>query len=134
SSHGRSVPEAPAAFDPTTTPSPSSWSRTARPQARSSREPGLWAMMTTMGAQTGTADHFVAFVDVLADALDDHDATGADLASRVHLSRFHLDRIVSGAGGRAPGSFRRRVLLERAAFRLLTTDRTVLDLAIEAGY
>ena len=91
-------------------------------------------MMTTMGMRTGTADHFVAFVDVLADALDEHDATGADLAARVHLSRFHLDRIVSATAGEPPGSFRRRVLLERAAFRLLTTDRTVLDLAIEAGY
>src|SRR5262245_36889250 len=91
-------------------------------------------MMATMGTQTGMDDRFVAFVDVLADALDDHEATGAVLASRVHLSRFHLDRIVSAAAGEPPGSFRRRVLLERAAYRLLTTDRTVLDLAIDAGY
>ena len=86
-----------------------------------------------MTSQTDDA-RFVAFVDVLEDALDDHDATGADLAARVHLSRFHLDRIVSAAAGEAPGSFRRRVLLERAAYRLLTTDRNVLDLAIDAGY
>jgi AraC-like DNA-binding protein len=80
------------------------------------------------------SDRFVAFVDVLSDGLDDHDITGADLAARVHLSRFHFDRIISAAAGEPPGSFRRRVLLERAAYRLLTTDRTVLDLAIEAGY
>ena len=79
-------------------------------------------------------DHFVTFVDVLSDALDDHDATGADLAARMHVSRFHLDRIVSATAGEPPASFRRRVLLERAAYRLLTTDRTVLDLAVEAGY
>ena len=78
--------------------------------------------------------HFVTFVDVLSDALDDHDATGADLAARMHVSRFHLDRIVSATAGEPPASFRRRVLLERAAYRLLTTDRTVLDLAVEAGY
>jgi AraC-like DNA-binding protein len=79
-------------------------------------------------------DPFVAFVDVLSDALDDHDATAADLASRVHLSRYHFDRIISATAGEPPATFRRRVLLERAAYRLVTTDRTVLDLAIEAGY
>src|SRR6476619_4548339 len=79
-------------------------------------------------------DHFRCFVDVLASALDDHDATAADLAARVHLSRFHLDRIVSTVGGEPPAALRRRVLLERAAYRLLSTRLTVLDVALEAGY
>jgi len=79
-------------------------------------------------------DRFAAFVDVLAAHLDDHQARGADLAARLHLSRFHLDRIVSSAGGESPARFRRRVLLERAAYRLLSRDRTVLDVAVEAGY
>ncbi|MFD2080116.1 Helix-turn-helix domain-containing protein [Actinopolymorpha cephalotaxi] len=80
------------------------------------------------------ADHFLGFVDVLASVLDDHDATAADLAARLHLSRFHLDRIVSSAGGEPPAALRRRVLLERAAYRLLSTQLTILDIAIEAGY
>ena len=33
-----------------------------------------------------------------------------------------------------PGPFRRRILLERSAYRLLTTGRTILDIAVEAGY
>ena len=45
------------------------------------------------------ADTFAAFVDVLADALDDHDASGDDLAARVHLSRFHLDRVIAAVAG-----------------------------------
>lgn len=53
------------------------------------------------------ADTFAAFVAVLAEALDDHDATAADLAGRHHLSRSHLDRVVA-AGGERPGAFRRR--------------------------
>jgi AraC-like DNA-binding protein len=73
-------------------------------------------------------------VDVLAGALDDHEATAEDLAGRLYLSRFHLDRIVASVAGESPSRFRRRVLLERAAFRLATTDRTVLDVAVEAGY
>ncbi len=77
---------------------------------------------------------FTAFVDVLADALDDHDASGDDLAARAHLSRFHFDRLVAAAAGEPPGAFRRRILLERAAYQLLTADRTVLEVAIDAGY
>ncbi|MGZ4632890.1 MAG: helix-turn-helix transcriptional regulator [Actinomycetes bacterium] len=80
------------------------------------------------------ADHFTSFVDVLAAALDDHDVTGDALAARLHLSRFHLDRIVSSVAGEPPAAFRRRVLLERAAYRLLTTDRRILDVGVEAGY
>jgi AraC family transcriptional regulator len=83
---------------------------------------------------TVAADTFVAFVDVLADALDDHDATGDDLAARLYLSRFHLDRIVSSVAGEPPRRFRRRVLLERAAYRLRTTRHSILDVAVEAGY
>jgi AraC-like DNA-binding protein len=79
-------------------------------------------------------DTFTAFVDVLAEALDDHDASGEDLAKRVHLSRFHFDRVIAAAAGEPPASFRRRVLLERAAYRLVTTDHTIIDIAIEAGY
>jgi AraC family transcriptional regulator len=79
-------------------------------------------------------DQFVAFVDVLAAHLDDHQANGTDLAARMHLSRFHFDRIVSSVCGETPARFRRRVLLERAAYRLLTCDRSVLEVGVEAGY
>jgi AraC family transcriptional regulator len=79
-------------------------------------------------------DTFARFVDVLADTLDDRDASGEELASRVHLSRFHLDRLVSAAAGEPPGTLRRRVLLERAAYRLVTTDDDVLRIALDAGY
>jgi AraC-like DNA-binding protein len=81
-----------------------------------------------------TADRFVAFVDLLAAHLDDHDARGAELAARMHLSRFHFDRVVSSLCGETPARFRRRVLLERAAYRLLTRTDSVLDVAVEAGY
>jgi hypothetical protein len=35
-----------------------------------------------MGDVTAATDTFAAFVDVLADALDEHEATGEDLAKR----------------------------------------------------
>ena len=80
------------------------------------------------------ADTFAAFVGVLADALDDHDATGDVLAARLYLSRFHLDRVISAVAGEPPLAFRRRILLERAAYRLVTTRHGILDIAVEAGY
>jgi methylphosphotriester-DNA--protein-cysteine methyltransferase len=78
-------------------------------------------------------DTFARFVDVLATTLDDDDASGEALASRLHLSRFHFDRLVSAAAGEPPGTLRRRVLLERAAYRLITTDHDVLGVALDAG-
>lgn len=81
-----------------------------------------------------TTDTFARFVDVLADSLDDHDTDGEELASRVHLSRFHFDRLVSAAAGEPPATLRRRILLERAAYRLITSDDELLPIAFDAGY
>ena len=83
---------------------------------------------------SAAVDTFSAFVDVLADALDEHEATGEDLAARVHMSRFHFDRVIAATAGEPPTTLRRRVLLERAAYRLVTSDISILDVAIEAGY
>lgn len=83
---------------------------------------------------TAPRDTFATFVGILADALDDHEATGADLARRMHLSRYHLDRVIAATAGEPPAALRRRVLLERSAHRLASTDRTILQVAVEAGY
>jgi len=79
-------------------------------------------------------DLFATFVAVVARSLDERGTTSADLAGQVYLSRFHFDRVVLAATGESPSRFRRRVLLERAAYRLSTPDRSVLEVAIEAGY
>src|SRR5258705_10898484 len=65
---------------------------------------------------------------------DDHDAPAGSLASRAHLSRYPFDRLVSAAAGEPPAALRRRILLERAAYRLITTDHDVIRVALEAGY
>lgn len=83
---------------------------------------------------SAATDTFAAFLGVLTDALDDHQATPDVLASRLCLSRFHLDRMISAVAGEPPVALRRRILLERAAYRLLTTRATILDVAVEAGY
>jgi AraC family transcriptional regulator len=79
-------------------------------------------------------DRLRGFLELLQDSLSDRDLTGSELAARAHLSRFHFDRLVSGLLGEPPATFRRRVLLERAAYRLTTSAGSVLDVAIEASF
>jgi AraC family transcriptional regulator len=76
-------------------------------------------------------DTFAAFLVTLAETLD---LGSEERARRLHLSRFHLDRIVSATGGEPPERMRRRLLLERAAFQLVVTDRQVVDVALAAGF
>lgn len=86
---------------------------------------------------TTPTDLFAEFVDHLAEALDDPgvtEATGAEWAARFHFSRFHFDRMIRAAAGEPPAALRRRILLERAAYRMITTGAPLLDIAVEAGY
>ncbi len=80
---------------------------------------------------TTATQTFAVFLDALAETLDlDSEAR----ARRLHLSRFHLDRIVSSMGGEPPDRMRRRLLLERAAYVLATTERPIVEVALEAGF
>lgn len=81
-------------------------------------------------------DTFASFVEHLAEALDDHVAPNGrgEAWERLHFSRFHFDRLIRGVAGEPPAAFRRRLLLERAAYRMITTTRPLIDIAVEAGY
>jgi AraC-like DNA-binding protein len=87
-----------------------------------------------LGSVSTATDTFASFVDALASSLDDHRVRGEDLAASALLSRFHFDRVVSAVAGETPTRLRRRILLERAAYRLVTTRDGVLEIALEAGY
>jgi AraC family transcriptional regulator len=79
-------------------------------------------------------DTFLGFIDDLAADLDDHEASAEERAARHFLSRSHFDRLISATAGEPPAAFRRRILLERAAYRLVTGTDGVLQQAVEAGY
>ncbi len=84
-----------------------------------------------------STDTFADFVDHLAEALDDPSATqakGEEWAARFHFSRFHFDRMIRSVAGEPPAALRRRILLERAAYRMITTSAPLIDVAVEAGY
>jgi AraC-like DNA-binding protein len=77
--------------------------------------------------------------DLLRDVLDavlealDEGLDGRALAARAMLSPFHFNRLVRAGIGEAPGAFRRRLLLERAAWQL-GRGASVTEAGLEAGY
>ncbi|MEM1203062.1 MAG: helix-turn-helix domain-containing protein [Acidobacteriota bacterium] len=58
----------------------------------------------------------------------------ADLAARDGRSPFHLQRIFRAAIGESPAQYSRRIRLQRAAASLLVTNKTVLEVALDAGF
>lgn len=83
-----------------------------------------------MGARP---DPLRRYLDLLVQSLDES-VRGPDIARRAYLSRFHFDRLVRSAAREPPGALRRRLLLERAAFRLTRSTEPVTDVGLEAGY
>lgn len=71
-------------------------------------------------------------VDAVLEALDEG-LDGAALAARAMLSPFHFNRLVRAGIGEAPAGFRRRLLLERAAWQL-GRGASVTEASLEAGY
>ena len=71
-------------------------------------------------------------IDAVIEALD-HTVDGRAVAARAMLSPFHFNRLVRAGIGEPPATFRRRLLLERAAWRL-GRGATVTDAGLEAGY
>jgi AraC family transcriptional regulator len=64
----------------------------------------------------------------------DEDMPLEQLAKVAHFSPYHFHRVFSGMVGESLAEHIRRLRLERAAMRLNHTDRSVLEIALEAGY
>src|SRR5215472_8124508 len=83
------------------------------------------------GMKAGT-DRLRDVVDAVIEALDEG-LDGRALAARAMLSPFHFNRLVRAGIGEPPAAFRRRLLLERAAWRL-GRGVSVTEAGLEAGY
>ena len=70
---------------------------------------------------------------VVRDSLDEEDATG-NLPRRAYRSRSHFYRLFRALVEESPGTLRRRLLLERAAWQLAFTGSSVTQIAFEANY
>jgi AraC-like DNA-binding protein/effector-binding domain-containing protein len=64
----------------------------------------------------------------------DEDLSLKALAGQAGLSVFHLHRLFSAAAGETPKQVTLRLRLDRAAAMLLTTEDTVLDVALSCGF
>jgi AraC family transcriptional regulator len=64
----------------------------------------------------------------------DEDLSLRALAGQAGLSAFHLHRVFSAAAGETPKQFTLRLRLGRAAAMLLTTDDSVLNVALACGF
>jgi AraC family transcriptional regulator len=74
-------------------------------------------------------------VQALIDYLQEDEAKlGEPLAREAHYSRFHAHRVFQRATGETPGEFRRRLLLEKAAYQLSRTDKSITDIAFDMGF
>jgi len=81
---------------------------------------------------TAHPDRLRDVIDAVIEALDDS-LDGRALAARAMLSPFHFNRLVRAGIGEPPAAFRRRLLLERAAWQL-RHGASVTVAALEAGY
>ena len=80
------------------------------------------------------ADHFSALVDRLATDVDAMPPSAEEMAQVAGLSRSQLERVARAVAGESPARFRGRILLERAAYLMVSTDRTLLDIALDSGF
>lgn len=72
-------------------------------------------------------------IEHVASHLDEALALEA-MAQQACLSQFHFHRVFRGMVGETPVELGRRLRMERAAWRLLHTDRPVTEIAYDAGY
>ena len=82
------------------------------------------------GAAFASVQPLVAYA---AATLDD-DVSLTALAGKAGLSAFHLHRIFSAAVGETPKQLTMRLRLALAAATLLTTDDSVLSVALSCGF
>jgi AraC family transcriptional regulator len=80
--------------------------------------------------RTSEADKLTAAV---LGSLDEPSVT-EDLARRAWWSRTHFYRLFRGLIEETPAAMRRRLLLERAAWQLGRTERSVTDIGLDAQY
>jgi len=74
-----------------------------------------------------------ALLRIISERWNDEEAESV-WAEKVHLSRFHFQRMFHRLMGEAPGELRRRLRLECAAHTLCTTQQTVTEIAFDMGY
>jgi AraC-like DNA-binding protein len=87
----------------------------------------------TTGSHTKFVVQVDGFINLVYLTLDE-EANGRDLAANACMSRFHFHRLFARTLGEAPVAFRRRLLLERAAYQIGHTREAITEIAFGASY
>ncbi|MBO5591689.1 MAG: substrate-binding domain-containing protein [Bacteroidaceae bacterium] len=112
--------EVPVASEPTATPDESDSSE---------------ASDNTYDNEPVAVSHFIAsFKEVIEARLDDSNVSVEDLAADMNLSRVQLYRKVKAVTGSSPVELLRTARLNRAYQLLLTTDKSVSEVAYAVGF
>jgi AraC family transcriptional regulator len=83
---------------------------------------------------TTRPDRLREILDTVVASLEEDGVDGTSLAQRACLSPYHFNRLLASRIGEPPVAFRRRLLLERAAYTLSATQAPVTEVALDAGY
>ncbi len=86
-----------------------------------------------MDVKEGTATGRDRLRELLDAVLDEENATLGEMAGGAYSSSYHFSRQLTRDAGEPPVTMKRRVLLERAAWRL-RLGSSVTEVAFEAGY
>lgn len=88
------------------------------------------------GMRSETKREYTARVEeAIAPIRSGEDASSVEeLADKAAFSRFHFQRLFKSVMGETPGELRRRLLLERAAWRLRAGDGSVTEIAFDAEF
>ena len=82
-----------------------------------------------------TASHFIArFKEVVEARLEDSELSVEDLAADMNLSRVQLYRKVKSVTGATPVELLRTARLKRAYQLLVTTDKSISEVAYQVGF
>lgn len=77
------------------------------------------------------------FLDDAIEYMNDHlseQITLGDIATHVHMTKYHFDRMFLKKTGLSPWNYFTKLRIEHAAHLLITTEKTVAEIAPECGY
>ena len=127
--------DVPSISEPTVTVGDSSTSEAAEPRGKSSPTDGSEESDNTDDNEPVAISHFITrFKEVIESRLEDSDVSVEDLAADMNLSRVQLYRKVKAISGSSPVELLRTARLNRAYQLLLTTDKSVSEVAYAVGF
>lgn len=97
----------------------------------------LQKMLFTTSFNHESVSDTSTFLDDAIGYMNDHlsdQITLEDIAAHSHMTKYHFDRIFLKRTGLSPWNYFTKLRIEHAAHLLITTEKTVTEIAPECGY